>query len=213
MAILNLFDVLQDFGAVSPPPAVAEPCAAARAPAPQEQQPPDWTRPDPAQDMQGEIARAEAALEERLTLEHNAALDELKLAHATEMEAMLQRFGETAGETIARRIDEMEARIGDQASAATARILGSFLSDELQKRSLESLAQSIRAAARDREAVRVEVRGPQSLFATLSAALGERAAEFDFIEAEGFDLQVNIDGNLFETRLSEWAAALSDILA
>ena len=129
------------------------------------------------------------------------------------MEAVLQRFGEQAGETIATRISEMESRIGEQSAAGAARILGAFLSEELQKRSIESLAQSIRAAATDREAVRISVHGPQSLFATLSAALGERAVEFDFIEAPGFDLVVNIDGNLFETRLSEWATVLADILA
>jgi hypothetical protein len=57
------------------------------------------------------------------------------------------------------------------------------------------------------------VRGPQSLFETLSAALGDHAGEFSYVEAPGFDLAVTIDGNLFETRLSEWSAALADILA
>ena len=61
-------------------------------------------------------------------------------------EALLQRFGDSAGQTIAAKIDEMENRIGEQAAAAAARILSVFLSDELQKRSIESLAQSIRAA-------------------------------------------------------------------
>ena len=213
MAAVDLFDVLQDFGA-SPPPlpaAMAEP-----RPAPREAEGPppvDWPRPDPAVDVQTEIARAEAALEERLTLAHSAELEELKLAHANELGSMLQNFGTSAGEAIATRMAEMESRIGEQSAAAATRILGAFLSEELQKRSLESLAQSIRTAVTDREAVRIEVRGPQSLFATLSEALGDRAGEFDFIEAPGFDLVVNIDGNLLETRLSEWAAVLSDILS
>ncbi|MBU2108403.1 MAG: hypothetical protein KKC10_17630 [Alphaproteobacteria bacterium] len=212
MAVVDLSDLLQDFGA-SPlplPAAMAEPRPVARAETPP---PVDWPKADPEQDVQAEIAKAEAAIEERLTLAHNAALDELKLAHATELEAMLQNFGKSAGETIAARMSEMESRIGEQSASAATRILGAFLSEELQKRSLESLAQSIRAAVTDREAVRIEVRGPQSLFATLSESLGDRAGEFDFIEAPGFDLVVNIDGNLFETRLSEWATVLSDILS
>ena len=88
-----------------------------------------------------------------------------------------------------------------------------FLSDELAKRSLESLAQSIRAAVGDTEAVRIQVRGPQSLFETLQAALGERGGSFDYVEAPGLDLIVSIDGNLFETRLSEWAGAMQEILS
>jgi hypothetical protein len=210
VAVVDLSDLLQDFGA-SPlplPAAMAEPRPVARAETPP---PVDWPKADPEQDVQAEIAKAEAAIEERLTLAHNAALDELKLAHATELEAL--NFGKSAGETIAARMDEMESRIGEQSASAATRILGAFLSEELQKRSLESLAQSIRAAVTDREAVRIEVRGPQSLFATLSESLGDRAGEFDFIEAPGFDLVVNIDGNLFETRLSEWATVLSDILS
>ena len=90
---------------------------------------------DPSQKKkQDKIAKAEAAIEERLTLAHNAALDELKLAHATELEAMLQNFGKSAGETIAARMSEMESRIGEQSASAATRILGAFLSEELQKR-------------------------------------------------------------------------------
>lgn len=65
----------------------------------------------------------------------------------------------------------------------------------------------------DREAVRIQVRGPQSLFEPLRTALGERAGNLQFIETPGFDLTVSIDGNLFETRLSEWSSALSGALS
>ena len=77
---------------------------------------------------------------------------------------------------------------------------------------MESLAQSIRAAVEEHETFRIEVRGPQSLFEALQAALGDQAGNFGFVEAPGFDLSVTIDGNLFETRLSEWSAVLSEIL-
>ena len=128
------------------------------------------------------------------------------------MDAVLQQIGGSAGETIALRLGEMESRIGHQAATSAARILGSFLSDELQKRSMESLAQSIRAAVAERETFRIDIRGPQSLYAALQAALGEHSGNFGYVEAPGFDLSVTIDGNLFETRLSEWSAILSEIL-
>jgi hypothetical protein len=207
VAAVDLFDVLQDFG-TRPPPSVS--VAPEKAPMPETSYAPQL---DITQMIHEEVAQAEAATEARLILAHNAALDALKLEHATEIEAMHRRFGESTGEVIAARLGEMENRIGEQASSAAARILGAFLSDELQKRSLDSLAQSIRAAVTDREAVRIKVRGPQSLFETLRMALGDRAVEFDFVEAPGFDLVVSIDGNLFETRLSEWSTILADILA
>ena len=208
MAALALFDVLKDFGTRPQSAAGAFP---AQQPRPEIN--PTAPQHDIAQIVRAEVEKAEIQLEQRLSLAHEAALDAQRQEHAAEIEAMLRRFGENAGETIAARIDEMENRIGEQAAATAARILGAFLSEELQKRSMQSLAQSIRAATTDREAVRIEVRGPQSLFETLSAALGDRAGEFSYVEAPGFDLAVTIDGNLFETRLSEWSAALADILA
>ena len=94
-------------------------------------------------------------------------------------------IGETAGETIALRLGEMEERIGHQAATAAARILGSFLSDELQKRSMESLAQSIRAAVEERETFRIDIRGPQSLFEALQTALGDQAGNFGYRRGAG----------------------------
>lgn len=204
MTALALFDVLEDFGARPRPltggvsPSSIEPAAP--------------TGPGVDEIVQTEVAKAEAALEERLSLVHAAEMETLRQEHAAEMEAALRRIGETAGEAIALRLGEMEERIGHQAATAAARILGSFLSDELQKRSMESLAQSIRAAIAGREAFRIEIRGPQSLLEALQSALGEQADGFGFVEAPGFDLSVTIDGDLFETRLSEWSAVLSEIL-
>ena len=57
------------------------------------------------------------------------------------------------------------------------------------------------------------MRGPLSLFETLKASLGPRAANLDFVEAPGFDLTVAIDEAVFETRIAEWSAALSEALS
>ena len=208
MAAVALFDVLQDFGKRSPAAAslgVAQQRSEALADsAPQI---------DHQEIVLAEVAKAQSALEESLGLAHQAELEILRQEHAGEIELMLRRFGENAGATIAVRIDELETRIGAAASAAAARILGSFLSDDLCRRSIDSLARSVREAAADREAVRIRVHGPQSLFEALRDQLGERAAYLDFTEAAGFDLTVSVDGDLFETRLSEWSAELSEALS
>ena len=206
-----LFDALKDFG--TRPPAAAETFAAAGAfPAQARAEPMAPPRPSVEDIVRAEVARAEAALEERLALAHAAEIEALRGEHAAVVDEIFRGIGETSGETIALRLREMEERIGQQAATAAARILGSFLSEELQKRSMESLARSIRAAVEERESFRIDIRGPQSLFEALRNALGDHAGNFGYVEAPGFDLAVTIDGNLFETRLSEWSAILSEIL-
>lgn len=200
-----LFDVLKDFG-------TRPQTAAGVFSAPRRIEPIAPPPPSAEEIVRAEVAKAEAALEGRLALAYEAELEAQRQEHAAAMDAVLRRIGETAGETIAVRLGEMEDRIGHQAATAAARVLGSFLSEELQKRSMESLAQSIRAAVAERETFRIDIRGPQSLYEALQAALGDQAGNFGYIEAPGFDLSVTIDGNLFETRLSEWSAVLSEIL-
>lgn len=200
-----LFDVLKDFG-TRPHTAADAFQAHARA------EPVTPPQPSMEEIVGAEVAKAEAALKERLALAHAAEMEALRQQHSAHVEEVFRAIGETAGETIALRLGEMEDRIGHQAATAAARILGSFLSDELQRRSMESLAQSIRAAVEERETFRIDIRGPQSLYEGLQAALGDQAGNFGFVEAPGFDLSVAIDGNLFETRLSEWSAILAEIL-
>jgi hypothetical protein len=214
MAALALFDVLTDFGRQLPRSGTPQPSADQRQDAPETAfSAPTAPAPDLSEIIAAEVARAEAAVEQRLALAHEAALEAERQAHAAEIETLMRRFGEEAGNIVSTRFAEMETRLGELATSAAARILSGFLSEELAKRSLDSLARSIRAAIGDAEAVRIQVRGPQSLFEALQAALGERAGSFDYVEAPGLDLTVSIDGNLFETRLSEWSGAIQEILS
>ncbi|RWC36245.1 MAG: hypothetical protein EOS54_31095, partial [Mesorhizobium sp.] len=107
----------------------------------------------------------------------------------------------------------MEARVTELVGATLARIIGGMVSDDLQKRSLDALARTIREAVADSEAVRIAVRGPLSLFETLAASLDTRASQLDFVESPGFDLAVVIDEAVFETRIAEWSASLSEVLS
>ena len=134
-------------------------------------------------------------------------------ANAEEAKAFLESLGEDVGKTITERIDIMEARVAELVGATVARIVGGVLSDDLQKRSLEALAHSIRESIGDADAVRIGVRGPQSLFETLKTALGPHADHLDFVEAPSFDLTVVIDDAVFETRMAEWGQALGEVLS
>lgn len=169
-----------------------------------------------AERIRQEVEQAEQALEQRLTERHEAELEAAVAAERERLEAECEvrarELGEQAGQTIAERLAEVEQRLNDHVTATVARIVGGVLTDELQRRSIESLATSLRAALRDDEAVRLEVHGPQFLYEALAAALPDRIEGVHFVEGEGFDLTVTVDGMLFETRLGEWSAALAEIL-
>lgn len=211
MSALALFELLQDFGT---PPTAARPTAVQsvqtfstpRQPAPD-------PVPDPAELIAAEVARAEIALAQRLNEEHSAVLEAEQRKHAAELEALTHRLGEDAAAMIADRLADMEQRVSELTTAATARIMSGVLSEALQERSLDRLARSIRLAVQDKEAVRIRISGPASLYATLAAALPELAARFDHTQAATFDLTVAIDEDIFETRLSEWSAALTEMLS
>ncbi|TIW56456.1 MAG: hypothetical protein E5V60_29000, partial [Mesorhizobium sp.] len=159
------------------------------------------------------VADAETALEARLAAAHHAALDAERQANADEAKVFLEGFGGDVGQAVATRIDAMEARVTELVGATLARIIGGMVSDDLQKRSLDALARTIREAVADSEAVRIAVRGPLSLFETLAASLDTRASQLDFVESPGFDLAVVIDEAVFETRIAEWSASLSEVLS
>ncbi|UDL88551.1 hypothetical protein LGH82_26010 [Mesorhizobium sp. PAMC28654] len=203
-----LFDLLPDFGAraqhSAQPRATVEHDNKPDAPAPQA---------DIGALIAEAVALAEAELAERLSAAHKAELDAERQANADEAKAFLEGIGDDVGKTVALRIDMMETRVTELVAATVARVIGGIVSDNLQKRSLEALTRSIHEAVGDSEAVRVGVRGPLSLFETLRTALGPRAANLDFVEAPGFDLTVTIDEAVFETRMAEWSATLSEALS
>lgn len=208
MPSVALFDLLPDFGTRTQ--RVSQPQAAADAPARPEQATP---QADIGTLIAEAVAQAEATLAERLSAAHEAAMEAERQAHAEEARAFLESFGGDLGTAVSSRIGAMEARVTDLVAATVARIVGGVVSDDLQKRSLEALASTIREAVGDGEAVRIAVRGPLSLFETLKASLGPRAANLDFVEAPGFDLTVVIDEAVFETRMAEWSATLSEVLS
>jgi len=208
MASAALFDLLPDFASRAPPAGQAPAARGAEhiqsAPAPQA---------DIGALIAEAVADAEAALEARLAIAHQAALEAERQASDDAAKAFLESFGGDLGTAVAARIDAMEAQVAELTGAAVARIVGGIVSEDLQKRSLSALARAISAAIADSEAVRIGVRGPLSMFEPLKAALGPRSVNLDFTEAPGLDLTVTIDETVFETRIAEWSASLSEVLS
>ncbi|OHV83138.1 hypothetical protein [Mesorhizobium sp. ORS 3428] len=207
MASAALFDLLPDFGSRGP--------RTSQSPAAPHEHKPQASAPqaDIGALIAEAVADAEAALEARLAAAHQAALEAERQANEAAAKAFLETFGGDLGAAVATRLEAMETRVAELTAATIARIIGGIVSDELQKRSLEALARTVSAAIADSEAVRIGVRGPLSLFEPLKAALRLRAANLDFTEAPGFDLTVTIDETVFETRIAEWSASLSEVLS
>lgn len=158
------------------------------------------------------VARAEAELTERLTREHQDALQLERDRHAEELEVLERRLAEETAAQIQTAIADMEKRVVDLTTAVTARILGTVLTEDVRERSLERLASLITEALHDEESVRIKVSGSAPLFEALKEKLPDYASQFDFTESIGTDLSVTIDDSMFETRLAEWSAALAEAI-
>lgn len=202
MAARALADYLPDFGATATVVTLAvERTAAPRA---------EPAMPDVGALVAAEVAVAEARIRADMNEAADAALAAERERHQAEIAELHLTFGADAGARIAASVGEAEARLSALATDAVARILSAVLSDNLARRSIDQLAATLREALADRDAVRIKVVGPQSLFENLSASLGPLAAQCDFVEAPGFDITVAIDGTLFETRLAEWSATIGE---
>lgn len=204
-----LVDLLPDFGSGAAPSTRAEPQPRLDdAPAPPE--------PAPEVDIAGliaeETAKAEAAVTERLSAIYEATLQAERDGHEAEREELRRSLGGEAAALIEARLAAMEAELLALTTTTAARILGGLLSDELQKRSIAALSARIVDAIRDGEVVRIRVAGPPSLCEPLAASLGDHASLVRFSERPGFDLSVDIDSSIYETRLAEWAAELAGVL-
>lgn len=210
-AALALIDALPDFSSAAPARSglastLYDPLRQA-----EDGSPPAWPE-EPSRDTGADIAAAEAAISERLALEHQAALAALEARHAQEMEAVRQTLAEEAGRTIDQRFTEMEDQVTALAAEATARMLSLVLTEDLQKRSVAELERVIRAALDDRETVRIRLSGAPLLWEALKTGLGDKASHVDFSEAPGLDVSLSIDERLFETRLTEWSETLSGLI-
>jgi hypothetical protein len=205
----ELIDLLTDFGSRARPEPARMPLKV-DAPALVSEQPPEI---DVEAIVTARVAKAEHAVTERLTALYEATLQAERDNHAAEREELRRNLGSEAVALIEAQLTAMQEQLTTLTTTAAARILGSLLTDEMQKRAIGALSARIDEAIRDRDTVRVRVQGPQSLCEALEAALGERAAGIEFVERASFDLTVTIDSSIYETRLAAWSSELAGVIA
>lgn len=209
-----LADVLEDFGFRRPSAPETLPFAFGEAPdLPAVAPEPADAAPDLDALIRAEVERAETELAARLGAEHEAALAEQSERHAAEIDAAHRQFGETMGAAVAAEMAAMQETVTALITSVTARILGPVLTADVHARSVAALAALVREAMDDAEGVRVRITGSPALYESLCAAVGDKVAHFDFTEGPKTDLTVRIDDRLFETRLSDWSAAMEETLS
>lgn len=212
MPATALADALPDFGKrQAQPPRPAPAGAAVRPVTPL--LPPQPAEPDPAMTMALEIARAEAAIVERLEKIHADALAEEQARHAAAMAALEQRYTAEFAERITARMRESEQHLVSTMTEMVARILAVTMSQDVQRRSVEALAASLSSALADSEAMRMRVTGPLSLYEALRGNMGALAERLDYSESDAFDLTVTFDDHVIETRLADWSRMLSEAVS
>lgn len=210
MPAVALSDLLTDFGTRAPPRVSPQTAAQQPAPRPQAATPP---APSTAEIVAAEVKRAEMATEARLRAEFEAAIEAERERHAAELAATIAESGRRAGDAVAAMLARVEAEVPRTICNAAARVLGTFVGDDIRRRSLDSLAATVSAALSASPALRVAAAGPAGMLASLRDGLGQFAERLDATEAETFDLRIDLDGSVIETRMAEWNDALAEILA
>jgi len=202
----TLADALPDFASMPKPPQENF-RTASREPA----SPLQPEEPTLKEFIAAEVERARAEVEQRLQLRYQDEMARERERHAAEIAELTTRTGTEAARFIDQRFSQVEDRLVELTTSVAARILGASLADDIRARAVAHLAETIRTALSDSEAVRIRVRGAPSLCEALEKALGAHADQIDFAIADGFDLTVSIDDSIFETRLSEWSSAISEV--
>lgn len=208
MSTHTLADALPDFASM-PKPRKEERHPAASEPAVPPQ--PALAEPTLREMIAAEVDQARTELEQTLNARHEAEMAREREGHAAEIAELTARNGKAAAELVERRFGQIEERLVELTTSVAARILGASLADDIRMRAIAQLTQTVRDALSDSEAVRIRVRGAPSLCEALEKTLGAHAAQIDFAVADGFDLTVSIDDSIYETRLSEWSSAMSEV--
>jgi len=188
MPAIALSDLLTDFGTRVPAQAGAGQQPPAR---PQAAAPPSQPAPSTAEIVAAEVKRAEAAAEARLRAEFDTVIAAERERHAAELAEAVAESGRRTGDAVAAMLARVEAEVPRTiCNAAT-----------------------VSAALSASPALRVAAAGPAGMLAGLRDGLGPFAERLDATEAETFDLRVDLDGSVIETRMAEWNDALAEILA
>lgn len=106
-----------------------------------------------------------------------------------------------------------EEKLTELVCGSVAGVLAGIVNDELVRRSIEALAGRLQGIAGAGGALRIDVKGPVSLFEKLKAALGEDVPEFRYTEDDTPDLTIEVDSQIVSSRIGEWRQSVEGCLS
>lgn len=130
-------------------------------------------------------------------------LDEERAAATARLEeeraAWSSEEGARLGDAIVTAFQTLETQVGD----AVAAILTPILEEELRKRAVEDLTQTLARLMASNQRI-LKLSGPEDLLETLHQSLGAEASAIAFETSQDIDVRVVAEQTTIETQLSAW---------
>lgn len=166
-------------------------------------------------DAVGAQARAEGAAQARAELSRQHALerDADERRHQAQLAALRAEMETLAAQTIPGAIAARSAEIADQIASDVAAVLTPLVDAAVRQRILEGLAGEIKSALELENAGQIYVSGPEDLVSALRDILGGDAEKFAIRQADGVDMEIEVDRTRFVSRIADWSKALAEGLA
>lgn len=159
------------------------------------------------------FAAGRAEAEAELSARHKAEIEDLRKAHAAEIDALRDRLERHALSVIAERFKSMSDTLADLVASQAANVLAPVLDEVLAEKAIADLAAAIRAALPEGDGVVVTVKGPFNLFEKLKLQFEGGAPIFRHLEADDLDLVAEFGDAVLVTRMAAWADTVRRVLA
>lgn len=206
---------LKDFTMAPPPPPVASPVEDMDFGGTSFDFEPTFDATPPV-DVEAERAEAFAAGKAEGEAEARQAFDaerdEMKAAHAREIEELRQQLERNAIDRIEAQFRDLRDHLAHMLEDKTAAVLVPVLQDALATKAVNELADMIRDALATQDVTRLTAHGSRAMFDRLAEALGPDGPELRHVETQDLDISVDIQEAVLVTRLSAWAGSVKKVL-
>ena len=180
-------------------------------------QPPAREEPAKSDDTSAKLADAYAR-----GREHGLAEGRVEASdrHAAELAAVRERVEAQRQESRCNEYAELEGairsgfkQIEDNVGGAVARILASFLSQQVLRRAVDELAKAIAGLSAGSSPRLIKIRGPERALALLRERIGDLPIEVEYVEDGGAQTVVESNATRIVAELRPWAELLAEFEA
>ncbi|AKI02146.1 hypothetical protein IMCC20628_03457 [Hoeflea sp. IMCC20628] len=169
-------------------------------------------KPEPEIDIAAIRAQAraegEAAARAEMSQQHELDLQAAQNRHAEELATVKAELEMLAAQTIPEAIAARSADIAGLIAGDVEAVLAPLIDDAIRTRIIAGLADEIRTILELDNATRISVSGPEGVIQALRQIIGPDADRLVVGEADGVDVEIEVDRTRFVSRISEWTKVL-----